>query len=412
MGSACCVAAREPITKGSPSETLQRHARHSPSWSFRRDNRGRVAGEEPSEDWVRDGGGGSHRLDTKSSTTVEIASASEGFSPLDSVRSLAWQKSQVSEGNTGILRQTSSDPSISRTLAEVHGELLVKESTESSRVSCPSPAKLSPSAPSNLSLTTSRLSSQNYRLHSNLTPSRWHGRSPGHQLLRHVSDSQIPGYKSPTYSISEEASSLLLPAWGSNDGSSDSWSSPAFAELTTTRRERWSFDSQQISGSLSLDLQTCGVCAKLLTERSSWGGQKLIATTEIDVAAVLICRHVFHADCLECMTPEINKYDPICPVCTFGGKFKKALKTEMDLKARKRSRNRVVDSNILEFDHDKSSGHEGTNPKVSSSSSMKSSSGNRFLRQHFSFGSKGIRSFSESHSTRKNGFFWTKSSKE
>ncbi|KAL2468434.1 RING/U-box superfamily protein [Forsythia ovata] len=406
MGSACCVAAREPITKGSPSETLQRHARCSPSWSFRRDNRGRVAGEEPSEDWVHDGGG-SHRLDTKSSTTVEIASASEGVS----LQSLAWQKSQVSEGNTGILRQPSSDPSISRTLAEVHGELLVKESTESPRVSCPSLAKLSPSAPSNLSLSTSCLSSQNYCLPPNSTPSRWHGRSPGRQLLRHVSDSQIPGYKSPTFSISEEASSLLLPAWGSNDGSSDSWSSSAFAELTTTRRQRWSFDSQQISGSPSLDLQTCGVCAKLLTKRSSCGGQKLIATTEIDVVAVLICRHVFHAGCLECMTSEINKYDPICPVCTSGEKSKKALKAEMDLKARKQSRNCVVDSNLLEFDHDKSSGHEGTNPKVSSSSSMKSSIGNRFLRQHVFFGSKGIRSFSESHSTRKKGFFRTKSSK-
>ncbi|CAA3011962.1 uncharacterized protein LOC111410080 [Olea europaea var. sylvestris] len=407
MGSACCVAAREPKTKGSPSETLERHSRHSPSWSFRRDNRGRVAGEEQSEDWLHDGGASSHRLDAKSGTTVEIASASEGGSPLNSFQSLVRQKSPVSEKNTGIFIHPPSDPSTSQTLAEV------KDSTVSPAVSYPSPAKLSPSAPSVLSPSTSPLSSKIYHLPPNSTPSRWHRRSPGQRLLRHVSDSRIPEYKSSTFSISEEASSLLLPAWGSNDGFSDTWSSPAFSELMRTRRERWSFDSQQILGSPSLDLQTCGVCSKLLTERSSWGGQKSIVTTEIDVVAVLICGHVFHAECLECMTSEINKYDPICPVCTFGEKIsKKALKAEMDLKARKRSRNRVVDSNLIDFDHDKSSGHEGTNHRGSSSSSMKGSLGYHFLRRHLSFGSKGIRSFSENNSTRKKGFFWTKSSKE
>lgn len=402
MGSACCVAAREPITKGSPSEALQRHLRHSPSWSFRWDNRGRVAGEEPSEDWVHDGGGGSHRLDAKSGTTVEIASASEGGSSLDGFQSHVWQKSPISKGNTEILRHPSSDPSISRSSAEV------KESTESPAVLYPSHAKPSLSVPSALSLSTSPSPSKNHHLPPNSTPSRWLCRSPGHQLLRHVSDSWIPECKSPAFSISEEASSLLLPTWVSKDGSSDSWSSPAFAELRT-RRERWSFDSQQISG--SPDLQTCGVCSKLLTERSSRGTQKLIVTTEIDVVAVLICGHVFHADCLECMTAEINKYDPICPVCTLGEKIsKKALKAEMDLK-RKRSRNQVVESNLIEVDHDKSSGHGGTNPKSTSSFSMKSSLGNHFLRRHLSFGSKGIMSSSENHSTRKKGFFWTKSSK-
>ncbi|CAA2964130.1 Zinc finger, RING FYVE PHD-type [Olea europaea subsp. europaea] len=401
MGSACCVAAREPITKGSPSEALQRHARRSPSWSFRWDNRGRVAGEEPSEDWVHDGGGGSHPLDAKSGATVEIASASEGGIQLDSSQSLVWQKSPVLEENTGILRHPSSDPSISWSSAEM------KESTESPAVLYPSPAKLSTSAPSALSLTTSSLSSKIHHLPPHSTPSRLRCRSPGHQLLRHVSDSGIPECKLPAFSISEEASSLLLPTQGSNDGSSNNCSSPAFSELTRTRRERWSFDSQQLSGSTSLNLQTCGICSKLLIERSSWGGQKLIVTTEIDVVAVLICGHVFHAECLEFMTAETNKYDPKCPVCALGEKISgKALKAEMDLKARKQSRNWVVDSNLIEFDHDKSSGHDGTNPKISSSL------GNRFLRRRFSIGSKEIRSFSENHTTRKKGFFWTKSSKE
>ncbi|KAJ0639865.1 hypothetical protein HanLR1_Chr16g0608561 [Helianthus annuus] len=88
MGSACCVAARDrTITDRSSNDIVTRNDRYSPSWSFRWDNRGRVAGEESS---VND------RLDNKSHTTVETAYATEG-SPLDSSRSLRWQKSPPSE---------------------------------------------------------------------------------------------------------------------------------------------------------------------------------------------------------------------------------------------------------------------------------------------------------------------------
>ncbi|KAL2477133.1 RING/U-box superfamily protein [Forsythia ovata] len=432
MGSACCVAARDrTITSRTPSETLQRHARHSPSWSFLLDNRGRVAGEETTTNILLNGGGGDDHLDVKSATTVETAFASEEGSSLDSFRSLACRKSPVSDGNGGILRFPSSDPSVSRNLVEL------KEPAESAAVPYTSPVKLSPSAPSVSPMSTSPLSSHSHLLPPNSTPSRWSRRSPGQQLLRQVSDSPIPEYKTPAFSISEEASSFVLPAWGcestrgSNGGSSDGWSIPPFSELLTTRKERWSFDSENSgfsrdkitrsagrnSESPSFDLQSCGVCAKLLPERSLLGSQKIIATNELAVVAVLICGHVYHAECLEYMTPEINKYDPACPVCTFGEKrtmkmSEKAIKAELDSKARKRSRNRVVDSDdLIVFDH-KCGGHEGRGPKMSSSSSMKSSSGKPFLRRHFSFGSKGNKSLSENHSTRKKGFFWSKSSKE
>lgn len=227
--------------------------------------------------------------------------------------------------------------------------------------------------------------------------------------------------KSPTFSISEESSSFVLPGWGndstrgSHGGSSDGWSVPAFADLSNPRRDRWSFDSEsfgfhrervtsQSFGSPSSNLQTCAVCAKLLNEL---------------VVAVLVCGHVFHAECLENMTSEINRYDPACPVCTFGEKqtlkmYEKA-KAKMDLRARKRFRNRIVDSdisgNLARFEHQKSSPHDGRCPRMSSSSSMKSSSRKPFLRRYFSFGSKGSRSYSESLSTRKRGFLWTRSNK-
>lgn len=170
-------------------------------------------------------------------------------------------------------------------------------------------------------------------------------------------------------------------------------------------------------------MQTCGVCSKLLTEKSSWASQKLIATNELAVVAVLICGHAYHAECLESMTPEISKYDPACPVCTLGEKqthrlSEKALRVEMDMKARrKRSRKRIVSSDLdsgpFVFDGQKGSGVEGRSLKLNPSSSMKSSLAKPFLKRHFSFGSKGTRSLSlENHSTKKKGFFWSKSSKE
>ncbi|PSS29453.1 E3 ubiquitin-protein like [Actinidia chinensis var. chinensis] len=437
MGSACCVAARDrTITNGASSEVLQRNVRYSPSWSFRWDNRGRVAGEETSVNCFSDGISRTDGSDVKSGATVETVYASEEGSPVDSFRTLAWQKSPISERNSGILRLPSSDQSNSRNFPTE-----VKEPTESPRVSDPSSTKLSPSVHSISPLSTSPLSSRNHLLRPTSTPSRLPRCHPGHQLLRQVSDARIPGHKSQNLSISEE-SSFLFPGWsnestgGSNLGSSDGWSIPAFSDLMATpRRERWSFDSEslgfdpektrssgQLSVSPSIDVRTCGVCSKLLTEKSSWGSQKIIATNELAVVAILICGHVYHAECLESMTPEINKYDPACPVCTFGEKqvlklSEKALRAEMDSKARnKRSRNQIVsrdlDGDSVVFDGQKSSGHGGKGLKLISSSSMKSSLGKPFLRQHFSFGSKGTRSLSVNHSTRKKGFFWSKSSKD
>ncbi|XP_057966182.1 uncharacterized protein LOC131156482 isoform X2 [Malania oleifera] len=420
------------------SETVHRNVRYSPSWSFRWDNRGRVAGEvETSVSWLSDGVSRSYGSDIKSGTHEDSTYASEVETLSGSLQTPTWQKSPVSERAAEKLSCPTSDQSISRNIS-----LEVKESTECPAASDLPPIKQSNSVPSSSSLSSSMLSSQTYLLPAGSTPSKWPHRSPGHQLSRHVSDNRIRGLKSPSsYTVSEERPSFVPPTWsnestrGSHGGSSDGWSMHAFSELmVTSQKERWSFDSEslgdkitrsssRISTSPSLDLQTCGVCSKLLTEKSSWSSQKIFANNELSVVAVLICGHVYHAECLENMTPEINKYDPACPVCTLGEKqtlklSEKALKTEMDFKAKasKRSRNRVVDSNFdgdsVVFDNRKSNGLERKGPKMGSSSSMKSSLGKPFLRRHFSFGSKGTRSFSENQSTRKKGFFWTRSSKE
>ncbi|KAG2705718.1 hypothetical protein I3760_05G069800 [Carya illinoinensis] len=445
MGSACCVAARDKtIPNGSSGEILHRNIRYSPSWSFRWDNRGRVAGEETSMGWSSDGLSRNDQSEIK----YEPSYAEDG-SPLENFRRRAWQKSLTSEGTGGHVRTPASDQSFSR---NVSMDASLEQVKESPTVSFPSPMIPSLSMPSTSSLLESPLSSQGQLPPNSSTPSRWPRRSPGHQLSRQVSDSQIPGFKSPdSYSVSEERPDnhsvseerRVLPSWsnesarGSRGGSSDGWSMHAFNGLmATSRRERWSFDSEsfgfnrekltrsnsRLSTSPSVDLQTCGVCLKLLTEKSSWSSQKIIANIELSVVAVLTCGHVYHAECLENFTPEINKYDPSCPVCTFGEKqtlklSEKALKAEMDLRARnKRLRNRVVDSDLdgdsFVLDRLKNSGRQGKGPVMALSSSMKSTLGKPFSRRHFSFGSKGSKSMSENHSTRKKGFFWAKSSKE
>ncbi|XP_076923729.1 uncharacterized protein LOC143585949 [Bidens hawaiensis] len=423
MGSACCVAARDrTITNGSNGDIMPRNIRYSPSWSVRWENRRRVAGEEASINWYSDGAVTNDRLDNKSQTTVGTAYASEEGSPLESFRNLTWQKSSPSEG----FAVPQSDQSGSQITSEVKG------STEGQLTSEQSPTMMMSSTHSVSSYSPSPLSSS--QLHF-LPPSRWHGRSPGPHFMRQVSDSRIP-MKSPNLSISEEGGSpLMLPGWsnesnlGSHGGSSDSWSVPAFNELMAashSRRERWSFDSSRTSGrvssSPSIDMRTCGVCSKLLTERSAWAAQKIIASNELAVVAILICGHVYHAECLENMTSEINKYDPACPVCTFGEKkvvklSEKALKADLELKARinKKSRSRVVDGDMnsddIMFDHHHHN-HCKISPKMGSSSSMKSSVGKPFLKRHFSFGSKGSRSMSDNNFPRKKGFFWARLSKE
>ncbi|KDP41757.1 hypothetical protein JCGZ_26775 [Jatropha curcas] len=437
MGGACCVAARDKnIVNGPSSEILHRNIRYSPTWSFRWDNRGRVAGEETSITWFSDTNGRNDGLEVKN----ESAYASEEGSPLDSFRRRAWQKSPISDGTAAHVRTPGSDQSVSRNMSMDTSVEQMKESAESPAVSNPSPTKFSLSLPSTSSI-PSPVSSQSY-LHpaSSTTPS-WPNHSSGNQLMGQVSDTRVTEFKSSnSFSVPEERSSV--PSWsnestrGSHGGSSDGWSMHAFSELmATSHRERWSFDTEswglnhektrssgRISSSPSVDFQTCGICSKLLTEKSLWSSQKLVLSNELSVVAVLTCGHVYHAECLETLTPDINKYDPSCPVCTLGEKqthklSQKAFKAELDLKAKnKRSRNRVVDSDLdgdsVMFNRLKGSGHEGKGPKMASSSSMKSSLAKPFLKRHFSFGSsKASKSLTENHATKKKGFFWTRSMK-
>ncbi|THG20211.1 hypothetical protein TEA_028766 [Camellia sinensis var. sinensis] len=535
MGSVCCVARKDrTLTNGTSGEILHRNAIYSPSWSFRWDNRRRVAGEIENISYAP-----SHGISTNSSMEIkgelifDRGNLSGRGSPLGNFGTPTSQKSPVHEGlvattitSSGFslfeakdtfffttIAPTAPHPLLSQyptaempeitqeaTLSIIkaykaffctmavdsllaitlngfqvpllglyRAEFLngkrnvgwsnqeitlagndntkVQSSTESPEIIDSSAPKISLSVPSSSSLSTSaanHLSSQAHSLPSNSTQSRRAHQSPGHQLLRQVSDSRIVGLKSPNSNLVSEGGPSFVPSNCSNDlmlgsqgASSDGWSMRTFSELVaSSQRERWSFDSEflgsgrgklsESSGALSyspsIDLQTCGVCSKLLTERCSWSSQKIIATNELSVVAVLVCGHAYHAECLEAMTQEADRYDPSCPFCTVGEKklskmARKVMRAEAELKSRsgKISRNRVLDNyhDDAEFDvldRRKTSEGDENFHKMEPSSSARRSFAKPFLRRHFSLGSKWSRSMSENNSARKG--FWARYRKD
>ncbi|KAL2973833.1 hypothetical protein AAZX31_14G069600 [Glycine max] len=430
MGSACCVAAKDPnLPNRTGGESLHRDVVCSPSGSFQWDSRGRFAGEIENPSYHT-----SHvdsrnvSMELKGSLSSERGNLSDGGSIVENSVTPIFLKSPVDEALVANLMTPTSDLSMSSNFSTV-----VKNPAESSI------PNLSFSIPSVFSTPTADpLPNHNYHHLPSSTPTRWAHRSPAHPLLRQISDSRIMDLKLPDNSISEGRPSFVLSTCsnemtaGSICGSSDGWSMRTFSELVaSSQRERWSFDSEcfgsgrhKISGSSSrfsyspsMELQSCGACSKLLTERSTWSNQKFIANSDLSVVAVLVCGHSYHAECLEAMTSEADRYDPACPICMVGDKHlskllsRKGLRAESDIKAKnhKISRNRVVDSYLDGgfdvFDRQKGIDLRGKVSKMEPSSSARSSFGKPFLRRHFSLGSKWSRSLSENDSARKKGFW-------
>ncbi|GMI82545.1 hypothetical protein like AT1G75400 [Hibiscus trionum] len=429
MGSTCCVAARDrTIPNRTERETLHRNVRCSPSWSFCRDNRRRVAGEiDESSYHVANGTSRNVSMEIKGTLGSDREILSDQ-GEIEAYGTPTSQKSPVHEEIGGNMMIPPSD--ISRAS---NYSVDVKNLAESPDIVDSSTPKLSFSIPSSFSPPiTDTLSSHAHLLPPNSAPSRRDHYSPGKQLSRQMSDSRILGLKSPNnYSMSEARSSFVLSRCsndltaGSHGGSSDGWSLCTFSELVaSSQRERWSFDSEHLgfsygkingcsrrfSYSQSTDMRTCGACSKLLADRSTW------SSNEISVVSVLVCGHVYHAECLEKMTIEADRYDPVCPICMVGEKqlskmCRKALKAEAELKGKhlKLFRSRVIDSSVDDGCGDielvENTKREGKATKLEPSSSRRSSLAKPFLKHHFSIGSRWGRSLYENDSARKKGFW-------
>ncbi|XP_017697449.1 uncharacterized protein LOC103703762 isoform X2 [Phoenix dactylifera] len=425
MGANCCVAARDkPLPDRSQFEVSTfRNLRRSPSWSFRWDNRTHIEDIMDSLVQISPHNSGNASSEIKSGATTETEGLSDRGSQQSPSKTRKWNKSSTNIGSDGNSKPTADQFVQSNSSPEERNSI---EPSGKTSASDGKPSISVPITPS-LAFKSDPSSSRSHSLSSDPTSSRKAHCSPGYQLSRQVSDSRIPSLKSMNENSSPEKkqSSVLsvcsndLSTGGSHGGSSDGWSMRTFSELVaSSQRERWSIDSENLSSSnckieisntqqttpLSPDCHTCRVCSKLLKERSPWSAQKIVSTNELSIVAVLVCGHVYHVDCLENMTPEAERYDPPCPVCTHGEKFIAKLLGKAELKGRNKiSRTAVadvaVDSNSLS-EHQKRSGKR---PRAGSS--MKSSFGRPFLRWRFSIGSRPTRSISDNESTRKKGFW-------
>jgi len=108
MGAACCVAARDKtIQSGSTSDNLHRNVRCSPTWSFRWDHRGRVAGEDTSINWFSDGISRNDGSENKNESTY----MSEDGSPLQNDQRKRCQKPSISQVTAAHRRNSTSGKS-------------------------------------------------------------------------------------------------------------------------------------------------------------------------------------------------------------------------------------------------------------------------------------------------------------
>ncbi|KAK1281310.1 hypothetical protein QJS04_geneDACA015156 [Acorus gramineus] len=108
---------------------------------------------------------------------------------------------------------------------------------------------------------------------------------------------------------------------------------------TSSRREgfRWSNASSYdfgLDGGSSIDItehvdsetqmrhdnpnldQQCGLCRRLLWQKSPWSSYRIIKSHDMPITGVLPCGHIFHADCLDQTTPKTQIHDPPCPLCS------------------------------------------------------------------------------------------------
>eukprot|EP00268_Persea_americana_P049881 TRINITY_DN5384_c0_g1_i10.p1 TRINITY_DN5384_c0_g1~~TRINITY_DN5384_c0_g1_i10.p1 ORF type:complete len:299 (+),score=49.91 TRINITY_DN5384_c0_g1_i10:1269-2165(+) len=186
-------------------------------------------------------------------------------------------------------------------------------------------------------------------MHRNFSSRRSFMSKPVYPLVYQnpVSDSEACGSVDETNCIMLAPNNKRSPMWSESPSSLDLKFHNTLTELQkmeaspdpsmSSRREgfRWSnassndmgFDGQSIDMTERLylenvrlhynptDDQKCGLCGRLLVQKSPWSSYRIVRSGDMPIAGVLPCSHVFHAECLEQKTPKTQVHDPPCPVC-------------------------------------------------------------------------------------------------
>ncbi|KAL3535920.1 hypothetical protein ACH5RR_004381 [Cinchona calisaya] len=115
-----------------------------------------------------------------------------------------------------------------------------------------------------------------------------------------------------TPSIDENIFFKLASKYRSDDCGqhTESWGQ---AFLKPDRIRSSSFCTDAVSHNVGKML--CGICERLLRKKS-YIGAGTESPTDLSVVAVLVCGHVYHADCLEQRTCQETRMDPPCPTCS------------------------------------------------------------------------------------------------
>ncbi|XP_057420308.1 uncharacterized protein LOC130714429 [Lotus japonicus] len=88
-----------------------------------------------------------------------------------------------------------------------------------------------------------------------------------------------------------------------------------YREKTVSRPERIRSSSLAMDAVSPDAMKTiCGICEKPLRRKFNFLGNS-VSCSELSVVAVLVCGHVYHAECLEHETLIEELRDPPCPMC-------------------------------------------------------------------------------------------------
>lgn len=441
MGQNCCVASRDKSLPNRISHEAStfRNVRQSPSWNFRWDNRTHIEDIMENNARFSHNNSGDVTSEVKSVVDVETDGLSDRESPHKAFQTSQWRKSIRSGGSDNTKFIGTDQSTACNSSPEANGSL---ESSVLPNASDKSPIAIPYLSPPPVKVEDPSSSAAGFTP-PDPTSSRKSIRCHGFQLNRQISDSRIPSLKSLNEDSSSSETGRLsfvlgneLSAVESHGFSSDGWSMRTFSELVaSSQRERSSLDNESLQifgsnlqpkGNQTPNLHMCGICSKLLKEKSPWSTHKIVSTNDFPIAAVLVCGHVYHAECLESSTSETDMYDPPCQVCS-NNVEPLVLKPPGMYEAKGRnmvSRTAVVDAGVESIsDRRMRSGKgpfmgasasmkssfskqfSGKGSFLGTSSSMKTSFSKPFLRRYLSTGSRPMHSASENEKTRKK-WFW------